>query len=82
MGLIALCIVASLVLCGFVIQQTRVIRAAQFVNMQWVEMQNILNYRNMMISDLKEAGKRDPDVLRIIQSLSAPVAAPAKAPAK
>ena len=84
MGLTALCIVASLVLCGFIIQYTRVLRAAQVVQSQWVEVQNVVGYRNMMITDLKEAGKRDPEILRILQSMATPVPAPApaKSPAK
>lgn len=82
MALTALCVVASLVLCGFIIQYTRVIRASQVVQIQWIEMQNILNYRNMMITDLKENAKRDPEILRILQPLAGVGSAPAKSPAK
>jgi len=80
MGLTALCIVASLILCGFVIQYTRTLRAAQIVNIQWVEVQNVVGARNMMINELKE--KHDPEIQRILQALAMSAAAPAKSPAK
>ena len=82
MGLTALCIVASLVLCSFVIQHTRAIRAGQVVQMQWAEVQSVLGYRKMMYDELMAYSKRDPEILRILQPPATPAAAPAKSPAK
>ena len=82
LGLTAFCVVLALVLCGFILQFTHVIRAAQGVQMQAVEIQNMQVYRQMMFGELNEYSKRNPDILRIIQPAGTPAPAPAKTPAK
>ena len=77
MGVTAFFIVASLVLCGFVLQFTHTIRAAQITQAQGAELQQVQIMRQMLFNDLGEYAKRNPDILRILQPAGVAPAKPA-----
>lgn len=74
MGLTAFCAVLALVMCGFVLQFTRIIRDFQAVQAQAAEVQNLQIARQMLVTELNEYGKRNPDIMRILQPNSVPAA--------
>lgn len=80
MSITAFCVVASLIMCGFLLQFTHTIRAANNIQAMGAEMQNAQIGRQMLFGELSEYAKRNPGIESILKP-SAPVA-PAPAPAK
>lgn len=78
MGVTAFCVVASLILCGFVLRFNRIIAAAQEVQISAREMQRAQIQRQLLFGELQEYSKTHPDLLRVLQ----PAGAPAKPAAK
>ncbi|MEY4387135.1 MAG: hypothetical protein RLY20_2418 [Verrucomicrobiota bacterium] len=76
MGISAVCVVASLILCGFVLQYNHVLRAAQITQAQGMELQNVKISRQMMFGEIAEYAKRNPDIQRILPGIVPPAAKP------
>lgn len=68
MGAAAFLVVASLVLCGFVLQFTKTIRASQIAQSRDVQLQQIMIARQSLFNDLADYAKRNPDIVPVLQS--------------
>ena len=72
MGVTAVCVVVSLILCGIVLHCNKVTRSAQEIQVTAREMQRAQLERQLLQKELEAYGQRNPDLVRLLNPAGAP----------